>query len=821
MGTLWQDLRYGARMLRKSPAFTAVAILTLALGIGANSAIFSIVDAVVLRPLPFPHPHQLVMVWETDANRKITRGTAPPADFLDWRAQNQVFQSMAAYQVWFFTLTGAGEPEQLWGVHVSPDFFSMLGVKPALGRDFRPDEEQPGRNHVVILSHSVWVRHFGANPDVMNRSLAISGKPYTVIGVLPRGFALSGSGLPLDLWMPLSIPAAEVRRDNPSLIVFARMKDGVSLAQANTEMSAIAHRLATEYPATNQGTGAHVVSMHSEFNRNVGGSLLVLLAAVGLVLLIACANVANLMLSRSAGRQREVAIRSALGANRLRLVRQLLTESILVALLGGAFGLLLAYAALKLLPLMLPPAGTAGAIPHVNWIKINLPVLLFTLGIALLTGIIFGFAPAFQTSRTDLTESLKESGRSATGGLQSRMTRNLLVIAEIALSLVLLVGAGTLLRALDGLLNANMGFNPKNVLSFQVWLPDSQYTSAAQVRSFFQRAIDKLRGIPGVKSASAIDYLPLTGWTDFANLDIEGRPAPPPKEQFVGQYRVIDPQYLQTMQIPLLSGRYFSDADSADAPGVVIINRALKEKYWPNQNPIGQRIRVHVEQSKAAPYRPAVPDSWLTIIGVVAGVHDRSFGSLRPPVLYLPYTQAPSRIMRFVLRTSVPPDSLADVARRVIFSVDQNQPVTEMKTMHELLSESVSTQALNAKLLTFFALLALTLAAIGVYGVISYGVQQRTHEIGIRMALGAQSRDVIRLIVGQGVRLALIGILIGLAGSFALTTVLAGLLFGVKSVDIPSLLGSIAIIAAVALVACFIPARRGTRVDPLKSLRYE
>ncbi|HLW80788.1 MAG TPA: ABC transporter permease [Candidatus Acidoferrales bacterium] len=821
MGKLWQDLQYGGRMLRKSPGFTLVAILTLALGIGANTAIFSIVNAVVLRPLPFPNPQQLVLVWETDANRKIMHGTAPPADFLDWRSQNQVFQSIAAYQVWFFTLTGAGEAEQLWGAHVSPDFFSMLGVKPALGRGFRPDEEQPGHDEVVILSHGIWVRHFGGDPGVINRSVTIDNKIYKVVGVLPAGFTLWGSGPSLDLWMPLSFAPSEIRRDNPSLIVFARLKNGETIAHANADMSAIAHRLSMEYPATNQGTGTNVVSMHEDFNRGIGDPLLVLLAAVGLVLLIACANVANLTLSRSAGRQREVAIRSALGARRFRLVRQMLTESVLLGLLGGAVGLLLAYGALRLLPLIAPPPGTAGEIPHAGWIGINLPVLWFTIGIAGLTGIIFGLAPAFQSSKADLNEALKESSRSSTGGTQSRVMRNLLVVAEIALSLILLIGAGTLLRGLDGLLNANMGFNPQNVLSFQVWLSDSNYPAMAQARAFFQQAIAKMRTLPGVRFASAIDFLPLTGWTDFATLDIAGRPAPPPKEEFVAHYRVIDAQYFQTMQIALLKGRYFSDADTENAQGVAIISQALASKYWPNQNPIGQRIRAHVEQSKSAPYRPAVSDGWITIVGLVADVRDREFGDGPPPLLYLPYTQAPSRIMRIVARTSVPPDSLAPSARQAVFSVDKNQPVTEMKSMDELLSESVSTEALDAKLLTFFALLALTLAAIGIYGVISYGVQQRTHEIGIRMALGAQPRDVIRLIVGHGVRLTLIGIVLGVAGSYALTTVLAGLLFGVKSVDIPSSLAAIGVLAIVASAACYIPARRATRVDPLNSLRYE
>ena len=822
MKNLWQDLLYGARMLRKSPAFTLVAILTLALGIGANTAIFSIVYAVVLRPLPYLNPQQLVMVWETDTNRKLDRGTAPPADFLDWRSQNQVFQHMAAYQPWFFNLTGTGLPEQVWGVHVSPGFLPMLGVKPVLGRSFRPDEEQPGHDQVVILSHGVWERHFGGDPNLVGRTITIDEKPYTVVGVLPAGFELMGHAYPqLDLWMPLSFAPSEIRRDNPSLIVFARLKDGYSLAQARADMDTISSRLAAAYPATNQSTGSNVVSMHDEMERNVGDPLLVLLAVVGLVLLVACANVANLMLSRAAGRQREVAIRSALGARRIRLVGQLLTESVLLGLLGGACGLFFAYGGFRLLPLILPPAGTAGEIPRANWIGLNFPVLVFTLAIAILTGVIFGLVPALQFSKTDLTESLKESGRSATGGVQSRTTRNALVVVEVALSLILLIGAGTLIRGLETILNRNMGFDPKNVLSFQVWLSDSRYPAAPQTRDFFQQAIERMRSLPGVKSASAIDYLPLTGWTDLTNLDIDGRTAPSPKEKFLASYRVIDAQYFQTMQIPLISGRYFTDADTEDAPPVGIINQALAKKYWSGQNPIGQRVRVHLMESKSAPYRPAANAAWITIVGVVGDLKDRYLAKMDPEAIYLPYTQVPSRLMYMVLRTAALPGPLATSARQAIFSLDKNQPITEMKSMEQRLSEVMSSEELNAKLLSFFAFLALVLAAIGIYGVISYGVAQRTHEIGIRMALGAQPRDVVRLIVGQGVRLTLAGMALGLIGAYVLTTVLAGLLFGVKSIDLPSSLVAIVLLGIVALSACYIPARRATRVDPLTSLRYE
>lgn len=821
MTKLWQDLLYGIRTLRKSPAFTLFAVLTLALGIGANTAIFAIVEAVILRPLPYPHSQQLVIIWETDLNRKITRGTTPPADFLDFRSQSRAFQSMAAYQQWFFNLSGDNEPEQLLGVHVSPGFFSMFRIKFTLGRGFTSDEEQAGHDNVVVLSHALWTSHFGSDPNIVNRSIIIDDKPFTVVGVLPAGFDVVGYNQRLDLWMPLSFAPEDIRRDNPSLVVFGRIKDGVSLAQARADLGMISRRLSMEYPATNQGTGTNVELLHNFINDGVSDPLLVLLAAVSLVLLIACANVANLMLSRSAGRQREVAIRSAMGAGRLRLIRQLLTESILLGLLGGAFGLLVAYGAFRLLSMILPAPGMAGAVPFEQGVGFNLPVLLFVAAVAILTGIIFGLAPAFQFSKPDLTESLKEGGRGSTAGRQSRFTRNVLVVIEVALSLVLLIGAGTLISSFNAILKKNMNFNPKNVLTFQVWLPLSRYPTADATRHFFDQALARMQHIPGVMSAGAVNFLPLTGWTDLSNFDIQGRPSPPPKEEFVAHYRVADAHYFQAMQIPLLKGRYFADTDTENSENVAIMNQTLANRYWPGQNPIGQRVRFHITPSKAALYRPIVGDQWFTIVGVVADLQDRFFGKIQPGQLFLPYTQAPSRIMRFVLRSTVPPDSLATSARKAILAVDKNQPVTAVFSMEQLVSNSVSHEAVNAKILSCLALLALVLAAIGIYGVISYGVQQRTHEIGVRMALGAQPRDVVRLIVNQGARLALIGIVLGLGGAYALTNVLAGFLFGVKSVDIPSSAISVLILIIVAVLACYVPARRATRVDPLNSLRYE
>ncbi|HKV27760.1 MAG TPA: ABC transporter permease [Candidatus Acidoferrales bacterium] len=821
MGTFWQDLQYGGRLLLKSPAFTLIAVATLALGIGANTAIFGVVNTVILRPLPYPNHQQLVNVWETDSNRKIKHGSVPPGDFFDWRAQNQVFQGISAFQFDVFNLTGAGEPEQVWGGRVSANFLDLLGVKPTVGRTFRPDEEQPGHGQVVIISHGIWVRHFASNPNVIGRTVTIDDKPYTLIGVLPADFNLLGLSRQFEVWVPLEISSSDMRRDNPSLIIFGRLKPDVTIERANSDMDAISRRLSMQYPATNQGVGTNVVSMQELMSRGFGDPLFLLLASVGLVLLIACANVANLLLARAAVREREVAIRSALGAGRLRLVRQLLTESVLLGLIGGAVGLLLAYGGLKMLPAILPPAGGVDEIPRINMTGISGTVFAFTVGIAILTGIIFGLAPAFQFSKTNLTESLKESGRSSTGGVQKRVIRDLLAIVEVGLSLVLLIGAGTLIRSLDGLLNSNPGFNPKNVLSMHIWLPESHHPGGAQTREFFQQIIERMRAVPGVNSASAINFLPLTSWTDYANFDIAGRPSPPPRQEFVAHYRVIDSQYFRTMEVSLIRGRSFTDEDNQNAQGVAIVNQALAGQYWPNQNVVGQRVRIHLQESRSVPWRPAASDAWLTIVGIVADTSERKPGGQSTGLLYLPYLQIPSRMMRIVLRTSGPPDLLASAARQAVQSIDQNQPVTEVQSMERLVSQSISSESLNATLLTFFAALALILAAIGIYGVISYGVEQRTHEIGIRLALGAQPRDVVHLIVRQGIQLALVGIVIGFAAAFGLIRWLSQAMFGIKSIDPGSSAIAVALLFSVAFLACYIPARRATRVDPVQALRYE
>jgi putative ABC transport system permease protein len=820
MVTFWQDLRYGWRMLRRNPGFTAVAVLTLAIGIGANAAIFSIINTVLLRPLPFPDPDRIVLVWDTDPNRNITRGVASPAEFLDWRDQNHVFEELSAWRTWFYNLTGAGEPEQVWGVHSSGNFFRLLGVVPALGRDFTAEEEQPGHEQVVIISYGLWQRHYGGDPAIIGKSILVDDKPYTVIGVLPHGFTLWGTSRQLDLWMPFAFDRAQLDRQNHSIIVFGRLRKGVALPQAQTEMETIIARLKQQYPAVDPENGVRVVRFHDDMSRTLKPALLALLGAVAFVLLIACSNVANLMLARAADRDREIAVRAALGAGRRRILRQLLTESALLALIGGAAGILVAYGGLHLLRAAFPPEGGINEIPHREWIGINGAVLGFTLAVSFLTGIIFGFAPAIQIARSELFESLKEGTRGSTGGRRSQFVRSSLVVAEIALSLVLLVGAGLLLRSFYLLMSENLGFNPSNVLTMQIWLPESHCASGAPLVNFYQQVIERVAAQPGVKSASAVNFLPLSGWGDYCNLDIAGRPAPPPGQPYTAQYRVADWRYLQTMNIPLKEGRAFSSADGPDSQGVAILNQALARRYWPNEDPIGQQIRVHLPPTRS-PWQPVARDSWLTVVGIVQDVREWEWGEEKVAQVYLPYAQNPSRIMRLAVRTDGNPVAFTTAVRHAIESVDANQPVTEIRTMDDFLAAAVSQRRLSMLLLGSFAAIATLLAAVGIYGVMAYAVTLRSHEIGIRMALGAEPGDVLRMIVADGMRLAVIGLFLGIAASAMLTRYLASQLYGIKATDPATFVGVALGLAAVAVAACYFPARRATRVDPLVALRYE
>ncbi len=686
----------------------------------------------------------------------------------------------------------------------------------------------PGHDQVVVLSHTVWARHYGADPGLIGQSITIDDKPYSVIGVLPPDFSLFGTSRQYDLWMPFAFERAQLRREDRSVIVFARLKPKVTLPQAQAEMATIFRRLQQEYPGVSDGMGIRVVSMHEDLTMGMRPALLILLAAVAFVLLIACANVANLLLARAATRQKEIAVRTVLGAGRLRLARQLVTESVVLAMLGGVLGLLLAFWGLRLILAAMPPSGGYGEIPHHDWIGINGPVLGFTLLVSFVTGIIFGLAPAFHISRTDLGESLKEGGRGSTVSRESGLLRNLMVVSEVALSLVLLVGAGLLIQSFVRLLAEDSGFNPKNVLTMQVWLPDSRYPGKQQIPAFFRQTLERISTVPGVESAGAINFLPLSGWGDFADFAIGGRPAPPPGQEFNAQLRVIDPNYFRTMGVPLKQGRFFTPADGDQAPGVVIINETMARRYWPGENPLGKQVKPDIPETRS-PWRPQPMGGWLTIVGIVGDVREWQWGEKRMAQMYLPYLQNPSRVMRLVLRTSSDPLTFVSAVRHEVLAVDKDRPVTEVKTMDQFLSEALSQRRLNMLLLGVFAALALSLAAVGIYGVMAYSVAQRTHEIGIRMALGAQPRDVLKLVVGQGMALSLVGVGFGLALTFMLIYLLTHLvvgfvassLFGIAATD-PLTFTSVALLLVmVAFAACYFPARRAMRVDPMVALRYE
>jgi putative ABC transport system permease protein len=817
---LWQDVQYGWRVLRRSPGFAIIAVLTLAIGIGANAAIFSVIHAVLLRPLPFPESNRVVWVWETDKNRNVRNGTASLAEFLDWRDQNHVFEELSAWRMLFFTITGNGEPEQDWGSQVTGNFFRMLRVKPMLGRDFLAEEEQPGHEQVVILSYAIWQRRYGGDRGIINRNITIDYKPYTVIGVLPPGFNLFGTTRKLDFWVPFALNRAQLDRENHELVVFARLQPGVGIAKAQAEMETILARLKQEYPGVDPKTGVRVVGFHDDLVSKVRPALLILFAAVAFVLLISCANVANLLLAHAAAREREIAIRATLGAGGRRILRQLLTESLLLALFGGAFGVLIAYGGLLLLRAVLPVTGGSGELPHSEGIGVNGIVLCFTLGISLLTGVVFGIVPAIQLSRSKLYESLKEGSRGTIGGRRSHFARSALVVSEVALSLMLLAGAGLLIRSFVLLVTENLGFDPSNVLTMELWLPEVHVSSSQQVVRFYQQIIDRLNALSGVKSASAINFPPLSGWNGFCDFDIRGRATPPPDEQFTSQYRVVDWRYMRTMRITLKEGRDFAVSDGPDAAGVAIVNEALARRYWPQQDPVGQQIRLDFPATRNL-WEPVPKASWLTIVGVASDIHDWYWGEAKIGQLYLPDIQNPSRIMHLVVRTEGDPMALVSAARQAVETVGPDQPVTEIRTMDDLVAASLAQRRLSMVLLGIFAAVATALAALGIYGVMAYGVGQRTHEIGIRMALGAHSGDILRMIVRDGMRLAAIGLVLGIMASFVTMRYLENQLYGVKAIDPVTLISVAIFLGTVAAAACYFPARRAAKVDPLVALRYE
>ncbi|MFP5261703.1 MAG: ABC transporter permease [Blastocatellia bacterium] len=808
--TVSQDLRYGIRTLAQRPGFAAAAALALALGIGANSAIFSVVNAVLLRSLPYEAPDQLVIVQSTRRQDPRRSGSASYPDFADFRSQNQVFDDMAAFRSRGYTLTGAGEPERIDGARVSASFFQLLGAEPHLGRAFLPEEDKPEAARVVIISHGLWQRRFGGDPDVIGRTLTLDGNSYTVVGVATAGFSFPIEMEKADIWSPLALDGELLeQRGAHFLRVIARLKPGVPLQAAQAEMSTIATRLEQQYPEDDTD---RVVALYSLYDHLVGGirpALLVLLAVVGFVLLIACSNVANLLLARAATRQREIAIRMALGASRGRIIRQLITESLILAFIGGGAGLLLALWGVESL-VALSPAN----LPRMSGVGVDRWVLGFTLIVSVMTGIIFGLAPAIKASKPDLNDALKEGGRGSTEGFSGRRLRNLLVVSEMALALVVLISAGLLIRSFLRLQQVNAGFDPSNILTMQVELPSSKYKEGVQVSAFFEQVLERINALPGVESAGAVTTLPLSGSNMRTSFTVQNRPAPPPGQEPLAHLRAVTPGYFRTLRIPLLKGQEFGENYRKSSPGRIIINDTMARRFWPDEDPIGQRISIGMSTDEDE------PALW-EIVGIVGDVRHASLDAEPAPEMYVPHSQQSWPFLTLVIRTTSDPMAMAGAARAQVLAVDKDQPVSSVKSMEGMVSASIAQPRFYLLLLGIFAALALTLAAVGVYGVLSYSVTQRMHEIGIRMALGAKPFDVIRLVVGQGLVLSLAGVAVGLVGAYVFTRLMSSMLYGVSATDPVTFAALAVLLMAVALLASYVPARRATKVDPMVALRYE
>ncbi|MBI1765485.1 MAG: ABC transporter permease [Acidobacteria bacterium] len=813
MQTLWQDLRFGARMLLKHPGFTLIAVCTLALGIGANTAIFSLIDAVLLRPLTYDKAEQLVMVWEDSTAIGFPRDTPAPGNYSDWRAQNHVFQDVAALAYRSFNLTGEGEPEKLQAFGVTANFLPLLGVSPALGRNFLPGEDQPGAAKVALLSYQFWQSRYGGESTIIGREILLNGEKYSVIGVLPRGFQFGDRYI--RVWVPAGFSPDELaNRDNHYLNVVARLKPGVTVSQADADISAITQRIARQYPNLAEGLSSVVVSLREEFTGEVQRPLLLLVVAVGFVLLIACANIASLLLARAAARQREIAVRAALGAGRFRLVRQFLTESLLLAGGGGVLGVLCAVWSFEFLQRLIP----SGLVLQAS-LQLNPRVLLFTLLAALAAGVLFGLVPALQAAHVNLNDALKQSGGRAggfAGGGGQRRLRNALVVGEVALALILLIGAGLLIQTLYHLHGQYSVLQPESVLTARTVLPDYKYGEHAKRVQFYSQVLDRVRALPGVVSAGYTTSVPLE-WKGGANgLTLEGKQGGPNIFNWNANHRQVTEDYLQTLGIPLQSGRYFNAGDHEQAQPVVIVNETMAQKYWPGEEPLGKRFKLGGPDAKTP---------WMTIVGVVADVRQMGMDVAVKPEMYFPQRQVRSHAFftprDLVLRTRVEPLTLAAAVRTAIHAVDPEQPVANIQTLAEVLSGESAMRRTGMTLLVSFAVLALLLAALGLYGVLSYFVTQHTPEIGVRMALGARPSDVLRLVLRQGMTLVLGGVALGLLGAAVLTRLMKSLVFGIGANDPLTFVLVPLLLCAVALLACWLPARRATKVDPLVALRYE
>jgi putative ABC transport system permease protein len=807
LGTVWQDMRYGARTLVRSPGFTVVAVLSLALGIGANTAIFSVVNGVLLRPLPYSESKRIVAVWHTPPQASfpgMQRFSVSPANYLDWKEQSRAYEQMAVYQYAGLSLSAGSDPVPVTGAAVSSDFFSVLRTQASRGRTFSPEEEQQGREQVVVLGHGLWQRAFGANPNVIGQTVTLNSRPYNVVGIMPAGFEFPAEA---ELWVPLAWDAAERQtRSIHDYLVIARLKPGASLEQARAEMSTISSRLEQQYPEANKGWGAAVIPLQEDLVGDVRPALLVLFSAVGFVLLIACANVANLMLARGANRRKEIALRIALGATRGRIVRQLLCESALLAVAGGMLGLLLAGWGGRLLVRL-----SAGSLPNTAEVGVDAWALGFTLLVSLAAGVLAGVAPALQFSKHELAETLKQgTGRSAAGSVRQR-TRKALVVCEVALSLILLVGAGLMIRSFWKLQNVDPGFDASNTLTLSVGLPATRYPEPRQQLAFHDRVLEQIRALPGVVAVGSTTTIPLTGGGSKQPFTVEGRPAPPVSEQPLAQTRYVSPDYFKAMGIPLKQGRPFEDRDREGSPQVVIISEVMARRFWPGENPVGKRLTASFHE-KLGPRE---------IVGVVGDVKSNGLDDEGGATMYLPFRQAPRSWITFVARTSSDPQGFVNPVSKAVYAVDSEQAISSVRTMEQVLTESLSGRRFNMSLLMTFAALALALAAVGVYGVMNYSVMLRRRELGIRIALGARALDVLRLVLGQGLVLTLIGVGVGMAGAYALTRLMESLLYGVTATDFLTFGSVSGLIILVGLLASFLPARRATKVDPMIALRSE
>ncbi|MEY2564878.1 MAG: hypothetical protein QOH88_3071 [Verrucomicrobiota bacterium] len=803
--TFLQDIRYGMRSLLKKPGFTLTAIIALALGIGANTAIFSVINGVLLRSLSYANPDSIVMLWERNISGTILQNVVSPANFLDWQKQSKSFEQMAAVADLRVNLTGGtGEPEEIKVQLVSQPFFASLGVQPLVGRSFLPEEDKTGNDLVIVLSHELWQTRFASDPHILGKQATINGRLRTIVGVMPAGFHFLDNQV--RAWVPLALdPAYDYRnKTGRYLRTVARLKPGVAVQQAQAELAGIAKQLEQAFPEKNTGWGVNVVPMHEQVVGEIRPILVILLAAVAFVLLIACANVANLLLARAASRQKELALRAALGAGRMRLVRQMMTESVLLSLMGGVVGVLLAFWGIQSLIGFGPDN-----IPRLNEISIDLRVLSFTFGISLLCGVLFGLIPALQASRPDLNDALKEGSRGSTGG-RSGMFRNVFVIAEVSLALVLLIGAGLMIRSFMRLQSVETGFNPENVLTMRLQLPKKKYPEPQQIVDFFKQAQQRIAELPGVQAVGAISYLPLTG--GLASRDafkIAGQPAPLPGQEPGVEVRVITPSYFRAMGIPLLKGRLLDERDTKESR-VLLINETMAKRYFPGVDPVGKQMEVFWDGSG--------PDE---IVGVVGDIHESTLNKEAEPAIYWSHPRESYSGMALVVRASGDASRFAAAVQKEIRALDPDQPVSDVRTMKEVIAKSIARPRFNTLLLSIFAGVALVLASVGLYGVMNYSATQRTHEVGIRMALGATRADIMRLVVGNGMLLTLIGIGLGVAASLMLTRVMASLLFGITATDFPTFLGVSVVLAAVALIANYIPARRATRVDPVIALHYE